>query len=56
VSLETLTFTDLGDGRTRLTAQSLCDSFAGRDQFLASGMDVGVNDGYAKLDNLLTEI
>jgi uncharacterized protein YndB with AHSA1/START domain len=56
VSLETLTFTDLGDGRTRLTTQSLCDSFAGRDQFLASGMDVGVNDGYAKLDTLLTEI
>ena len=56
VSLETLTFTDLGDGRTRLTAQSLVDSFAGRDQWLASGMDVGVNDGYAKLDTLLTEI
>ncbi len=56
VSLGTLTFTDLGGGRTRLTAQSLVDSFAARDQFLASGMDVGVNDGYAKLDTLLTEI
>jgi len=56
VSLETLTFTDLGDGRTRLTAQSLVDSFASRDQWLASGMDVGINDGYAKLDTLLAEI
>jgi uncharacterized protein YndB with AHSA1/START domain len=56
VSLETLTFTDLGDGRTRLTAQSLVDSFASHDQWLASGMDVGINDGYAKLDTLLTEI
>ena len=56
VSLETLTFTDLGDGRTRLTATSLVDSFEGRDQWLASGMDVGINDGYAKLDTLLTEI
>lgn len=56
VSLETLTFTDLGDGRTRLTATSLVDSFESRDQWLASGMDVGINDGYAKLDTLLTEI
>jgi uncharacterized protein YndB with AHSA1/START domain len=53
VSLETLTFTDLGDGRTRLVATSLVDSFEGRDQWLASGMETGVNDGYAKLDNLL---
>lgn len=56
VSLGTLTFTDLGDGRSRLTAVSLVDSFESRDQFLASGMDVGVNDGYAKLDALLPEI
>ncbi|MBI4900447.1 MAG: SRPBCC family protein [Actinobacteria bacterium] len=56
VSLQTLTLTDLGDGRTRLTAQSLVESFAERDQWLASGMDVGVNDGYAKLDSLLAEI
>ncbi len=55
VSLETLTLTDLGDGRTRLVATSLVDSFEGRDQWLASGMETGVNDGYAKLDQLLTE-
>jgi uncharacterized protein YndB with AHSA1/START domain len=53
VALETLTFTDLGDGRTRLHAQSLVDSFEGRDAWLASGMEVGVNEGYAKLDGLL---
>ena len=56
VSLETLTFTDLGDGRTSQTATSLVDSFESRDQWLASGMDVGINDGYAKLDTLLTDI
>jgi len=56
VSLETLTFTDLGNGRTRLVATSLVDSFEGRDQWLASGMDVGINDGYAKLDTLLTDL
>ena len=55
VSLETLTFEDLGDGCTRLHAQSLVDSFEARDGWLASGMEVGVNDGYAKLDTLLAQ-
>ena len=55
VALETLTFEDLGDGRTRLHAVSLCDSFEDRDGWLSSGMEVGVNDGYAALDKLLAE-
>ena len=55
VALETLRFEDLGDGRTRLHTQSLVDSFAGRDAWLASGMAVGVNEGYAKLDRMLTD-
>jgi uncharacterized protein YndB with AHSA1/START domain len=55
VALETLWFEDLGDGRTRLHAQSLVDSFEGRDQWLASGMETGVDQGYAKLDALLSE-
>jgi len=53
VALETLSLEDLGDGRTRLHVQSLCDSFEDRDAWLRSGMEVGVNDGYAKLDELL---
>ena len=53
IALETMTFEDLGDGRTRLHAFSLCDSFEGRDAMLASGMDTGVQQGYAKLDRLL---
>jgi uncharacterized protein YndB with AHSA1/START domain len=53
VALEKLVLEDLGNGRTRLTATSLVDSFEGRDGFLASGMDVGVNEGYEKLDELL---
>lgn len=53
IALETLTFVDLGDGITRLHAQSLCDSFAGRDGWLASGMEAGVNEGYAAIDRLL---
>lgn len=55
VSLETMVFEDLGDGATRMHSQSLCDSFEARDGWLASGMEVGVNDGYAKLDRLLAE-
>lgn len=55
VSLETLTFEDLGDGRTRLHAVSLCDSFAGRDAWLSSGMEVGINDGYAAIDTMLAD-
>jgi len=55
VSLETLTFEDLGNGRTRLHAQSLTDSFEGRDCWRDSGMEIGVNEGYAKLDGLLAD-
>ena len=55
VSLETLRFEDLGDGTTRLHAQSLVESFEGRDAWLASGMEVGIDQGYAKLDRLLAD-
>jgi uncharacterized protein YndB with AHSA1/START domain len=53
VALERLVFEDIGDGRTRLTSTSLVDSFADRDAFLASGMEVGVREGYEKLDEVL---
>ena len=56
VALETLWFEELGDGRTRLHAQSLVDSFEGRDQWLAGGMEIGVEEGYAKLDALVREL
>ena len=55
VALETLWFEDLGDGRTRLRTQSLVDSFENRDAWLRSGMDTGVDQGYAKLDRMLAE-
>ena len=53
VALEKLVLEDLGDGRTRLTSTSLCDSFADRDAMLASGMEVGVREGYERLDEVL---
>ncbi len=55
VALETMAFEDLGDGRTRLHATSLCDSFEARDGWLRSGMEVGVNDGYAAIDRMLAD-
>jgi uncharacterized protein YndB with AHSA1/START domain len=55
VSLDTMTFEDLGDGHTRLHVTSLVDSFEARDAMLRSGMEVGIRDGYAKLDALLAE-
>lgn len=55
VALETMVFEDLGDGRTRMIASSLCDSFEGRDAWLRSGMETGVNEGYAKLDRMLAD-
>ena len=53
VALEKMVLEDLGDGRTRLTATSLVDSFADRDAFVASGMETGVVEGYERLDDVL---
>jgi hypothetical protein len=53
VALEKLVLTDLGDGRTRLVATSLGDSFEDRDAMIASGMEVGIREGYERLDELL---
>jgi uncharacterized protein YndB with AHSA1/START domain len=53
VALERMVFEDLGDGRSRIVATSLCDSFEGRDAWLRSGMETGVNQGYEQLDELL---
>jgi len=53
VALETLWFEGLDGGHTRLHAKSLVDSFEGRDQWLATGMQTGIDQGYAKLDALV---
>ena len=55
VALETLTFEDLGDGRTRTIGLSLVENLEARDGIMTSGMKVGVYEGYAKLDALLAE-
>jgi uncharacterized protein YndB with AHSA1/START domain len=55
VSLDAMTFTDLGNGRSRVTSVSVVDSLEGRNAILSSGMEVGVYEGYAKLDALLAK-
>jgi uncharacterized protein YndB with AHSA1/START domain len=54
VSLESLAFVDLGDGRTRLTAHAVYPALEARDGMVASGMSQGVTQGYERLDDLLT--
>ena len=52
VSLDTLVLVDLGDGRTRLEAESVVSTIEARDGMLASGMEVGINEGYQRLDEM----
>lgn len=53
VNLETMTFEDLGDGRTKTRQLSVCQSVENRDGLVASGMEAGVREGFEKLDELL---
>ena len=56
VSIETVRFEDLGDGRTRLVGTSTFPSVEARDGILESGMEHGVNEGYARLDALVEAV
>ena len=53
VALEIMTFESLPDGRSRIHSISVGDSVEGRDAMVASGMETGVVEGFAKLDELL---
>lgn len=55
VSVETATFEELGD-RTRVTTTSIFHTTAERDGMLASGMEGGLNETYARLDELLARL
>jgi uncharacterized protein YndB with AHSA1/START domain len=56
VALEVLTFEALEGGRTRQRAVSIVETVAGRDAFVASGMETGVVEGYEQLDELLPTV
>ena len=53
VSIEFLTFQDLGGGRTRLTGHAVYPSMAARDGMAQSGMEGGLTEGYERLEELL---
>jgi uncharacterized protein YndB with AHSA1/START domain len=53
VSFETASFTEQ-DGRTTVESTSVFTSVDDRDGMLASGMETGLEEGYEKLDELLT--
>lgn len=53
VSLQIARFEDLGDGRARVTAHAVFPSLETRDGMVESGMEYGVQEGYARLDELL---
>ena len=56
VAIETITLEDLGDGRTRLVTALLCHTGEERDGMLGSGMEEGIDQSYAALDRVLTEM
>ncbi|GAA1789152.1 SRPBCC family protein [Agromyces lapidis] len=53
VAIETLRFEDLGGGRTRLRIHSVYPDVQSRDGMVASGMETGLTEGYARLDALV---
>jgi len=55
VSLETMNITALPGGRSLMSSVSLVDSMEAQAMMLASGMEAGINQGYAKLDALLAQ-
>jgi len=55
VSLDATTFEELPGGRTRVTSVSVVDSMEAQAAMMASGMEVGINEGFDKLDALLAQ-
>lgn len=53
VSIETLTFEDLGDGRCRLSGTSVWPSLEARNGMAQSDMETGMSQGYERLEELL---
>lgn len=53
VVLEFLTFEAMPGNRTKILIQSVFKSVADRDGMVQSGMESGMNEGFAKLEKLL---
>ena len=54
VIIESATFEDIGNGRTKLVVTSLFHTTEERDGMLDSGMEGGMNESFAALDRLRT--
>jgi uncharacterized protein YndB with AHSA1/START domain len=54
VSIESLTFEDLGNGRSRIRGHSVYPTLEARDGMAQSGMESGMTEGYERLDELLS--
>lgn len=55
VSLESMSFVDLGNGRCKLVGRSVLPSIEARDAMIASGMETGMAEGYVRLDQLVAQ-
>lgn len=53
VSLETIGFESLANGRSRIVSRVVFPSVEARDGMVESGMEQGLSEGYARLDGLL---
>jgi uncharacterized protein YndB with AHSA1/START domain len=56
VILQTARFEELPGDRTKLISQSVFQSVEDRDGMLASGMEMGVNESYERLDEVLKNL
>jgi len=56
VSVTTIELDDLGGGRTRVTTTALFHTAEERDGMLEAGMVDGMNESYAALDKVLTDL
>ncbi len=56
VSIESLTFEDLGGGRSRVRGHATYPTLEARDGMVSSGMESGMSEGYERLDKVLTSL
>lgn len=56
VAVQNMTLDDLGDGRTRMVVTVSFHTREDRDGMLQSGMEVGMNQSYAALDDVLEKL
>jgi uncharacterized protein YndB with AHSA1/START domain len=56
VAIESITFEDLGGGRSRVRGHSVYPTQEARDGMIASNMEVGMSEGYERLDKVAASL